>query len=181
MPARFLLLCTLWLLVAAGLQAQRHSTAVSEAEEEKIRDAAAEPARRVVVYQEIIESRVRRIQAILADKRAQGRRDDLQQNMDEISGLIDEFQNNLEEYDHLHRDLRKPLPKLQDALLRWDSVLRQAPHDEGYELTRKLALEAVADVKAEVAEMIPAQDAYFKAHPPDKNANPGGVGNIKRE
>lgn len=181
MSSRRLLLVMVMVLAMPCMRAQRHSSAISEAEEEKIRDAAAEPARRVAVYQEIIETRIRRIQAILVDKRAQGRREDLQQNMDEISGLIDEFQDNLEEYDHLHRDLRKPLPKLQDALLRWDSVLRQAPADERYELTRKLALEAVADVKAEVAEMIPAQQAYFKAHPPDKDANPGGVGNIKRE
>ena len=173
-----LFLCS---LVPGVVHGQRHSPAVSEMEEEKIRDAAAEPARRIVVYQEIIETRIRRIQTVLADKRAQGRRDDLQQNMEEISGLIDEFQNNLEEYDAAHRDLRKPLPKLQDALLRWDSVLRQPPADEGYELTRKLALEAVADVKAEVTEMIPAQAAYFKAHPPDKDANPGGVGSIRHE
>ncbi|MEK6398140.1 MAG: hypothetical protein V4734_08650, partial [Terriglobus sp.] len=59
--------------------------------------------------------------------------------------------------------------------------LKQPPTDEGYELTRKLALEAVEDVRQEVTEMIPAQTAYFKEHPPDKNANPGGIGNIKRE
>ena len=177
---RRLILALPFFLLLTG-HAQRHSTAVSEAEEERIRDAAAEPARRVAVYQEIIESRVRRIQTILADKRAQGRRDDLQTAMEDIGGLIDEFQNNLEEYDSAHRDLRKPLPKLQDALLRWDSVLRQPPADERYELTRKLALEAVADVKAEVAAMIPAQATYFKAHPPDKDANPGGVGTIHRE
>ena len=165
-------------LLAAG-HAQRHSTALSEKEEEEVRDAADDPAKRVAVYQSIIEARVKRIQEILADKRAQGRVEDLRESMDEITGLTDELEDNLDEYDGKHRDLRKPLPKLLDAMLRWESVLKQPPVNDRYELVRKLALESVADVKKEAGEMLPAQVAYFKAHPPDKNANPGGVGNVR--
>ena len=166
------------LLCSSGV-AQRHSTALSEAEEEEVRDAAAYPAERILVYQKIIDTRIKRIQDILANTRAQGRREDIRDSMDQIAGLTDELQDNLEEYDHAHRDLRKPLPKLQDALLRWESVLKQPPEDESYSLTRKLALEAVQDVNAEVSEMIPSEQTYFKAHPPDKSANPGGVGEIR--
>ena len=60
-------------------------------------------------------------------------------------------------------------------------MLKQPPADDSYELTRKLALEAVEDVRQEATEMIPTQAAYFKAHPPDTNANPGGVGDIRHE
>ena len=167
-------------ILCIAASAQRRSVALSEAEEEQVRDAAAIPAERIAVYQAIIDKRARRIQDILANTRAQGRREDIRDSMDQIAGLTDELQDNLEEYHHAHRDLRKPLPKLQDALLRWESVLKQPPEDESYSLTRKLALEAVQDVKAEVGEMIPAEQAYFKAHPPDKSANPGGVGEIKQ-
>ncbi len=131
-------------------------------EEESVRDAADDPAKRISVYQAIIEARVRRIQDILADKRAQGRREDIRENMDEIAGLVDELEDNL------------------DATLRWESVLKQPPVDDRYDLVRKLALEAVSDVKKEAGDMLPAQQAYFKAHPPDKTANPGGVGAIRR-
>lgn len=175
--ASLLLLCLL--TPPATLAAQRHSTALSEMEEEQVRDAAAEPARRVAVYQAIIEARVKRIQDILADHRAQGRRDDIRETMDQITGLTDELQDNLEEYGHAHRDLRKPLPKLLDATLRWQSVLKQPPDDDTYNLTRKLALEAVADLKDQAGEMVPAQQAYFKEHPPSKDANPGGVGPLE--
>lgn len=161
--------------------AQRHSTALSEKEEEDVRDAAADPAARIAVYQGIIEARIKRIQNILADKRAQGRRDDLRESMDEIAGLVDEFEDNLEEYDGAHRDLRKPLPKLIDATMRWESVLKQPPDDDSYSIVRKLALEAVADVRSQATEMLPKQVAYFKAHPPSKTANPGGVGLIPNE
>lgn len=180
MPPRFASLLLLALLAAPSpVTAQRHSTALSEVEEEQVRDAAAEPARRVAVYQSIIEARVKRIQDILADRRAQGRREDIRESMDEIAGLTDELQDNLEEYDHAHRDLRKPLPKLLDATLRWQSVLKQPPDDDTYNLTRKLALEAVTDLKDQATEMVPAQQAYFKAHPPSKDANPGGVGPVQ--
>jgi Fe2+ transport system protein B len=172
------LVCLLALLLPVVAVAQHHPTDLSEVEEEQIRDAAINPAQRVAVYQEIIETRVKRIQAVIANSRAQGRREDIKLNMDEIAGLVDEMQENLEEYDGAHRDLRKQLPKLQNAMERWVSVLKQPPDDDSYNLTRKLALEAVTDVQAETKEILPAQVAYFKLHPPDKNANPGGIGEI---
>ena len=142
----FLVLLGLTALPAACL-AQRNSTALSEKEEEAVRDAADDPARRVAVYQSIIEARIKRIQDILADKRAQGRREDIRESMSEITGLVDELEDNLDEYDSKHRDLRKPLPKLLDATLRWESVLKQPPADDRYELVRKLAVESVADIR----------------------------------
>jgi len=178
MMLRPVLACILCVSSAALACAQKHPVQVSGAEEEKIRDAAAEPALRVSVFQAIIETRIRRIQGILADKRAQGRREDIAQNLQEISGLVDEMQDNLDEYDQAHRDLRKPLPKLLDAIPRWESVLKQLPSDTSYNLTRTLALEAIADVKQDATEMQQQEAAYFKAHPPDKNANPGGVGPV---
>lgn len=161
------------------VEAQKHSAALSEAEEEQVRDAAIEPVRRVAVYQAIIETRVMRIQDVLANTRAQGRREDLRENMDQITGLIDELQDNLEEYEHAHRDLRKPLPKLLDAMQRWESVLKQPPDNDAYNLTRKLALEAVADIRKEAGEMLPAEVAYFKAHPPEKDPDPNKVGPVE--
>lgn len=175
--ARFCTLLALSLFSALGL-AQRHAAPLSEAEEEEVRDAAIEPARRIAVYQGIVESRVKRIQDVLANARAQGRRDDIRDSMESITSLVDELQDNLEEYDHAHRDLRKQLPKLLDAMPRWESVLRQPPDDPAYDLTRKLALEAVADVKSEVTEMLPAEVAYFKAHPPSKDADANKVGPV---
>lgn len=167
------------MLLCGVSTAQKHSAALSEAEEEQVRDAAIEPARRVAVYQAIIETRVKRIQDVLANTRAQGRREDIRENMDGITGLCDELQDNLEQYDGAHRDLRKALPKLQDAMQRWESVLKQPPNNDTYNLTRKLALEAVADISKEVGEMLPAEAAYFKAHPPDKNFDPNKVGPVE--
>ncbi len=178
---RLTFLLLLALTLPCIVTAQSHSAPLSEAEEEQVRDAAAVPAERVLVFQKIIESRVKRIQTVLADARAQGRREDIRESMDAIASLVDELQENMDEYDAAHRDLRKPLPKLLDAIPRWESVLRQAPDDPGYDVLRKLALDAVADVKQQSIDMLAAQGKYFKEHPPNKDANPGGVGQIHPE
>ncbi len=174
-----------WLLAIALVcsslptRAQQGSIALSQKEEEDVRDAAAFPAQRVKVFQTIVDTRIERIQAVLADVRAQGRREDIHQNMNEVAGLVAELEDNLEEYEAAHRDLRKPLPKLIEATEKWESVLKQPPDDDTYDITRRLALETVADVKAEAKEMLAAELKYFKEHPPKRDDNPGGVGPVK--
>lgn len=139
---------------------------------EAVREAAPMPAERVIVFQKIIDTRIERIQRVLVDVRAQGRAEDIHQNMDEISGIVNELEDNIDEYSSAHKDLRKPLPKLVAAAERWESVLKQPPENDRYKLTRRLALEAVADLKEEATKLIPEQQKYFKEHPPSKEPPP---------
>ncbi|WP_419807133.1 hypothetical protein [Terriglobus sp.] len=160
------------LLPCCNAIAQRGHADLSEAEIEQLRDAAMDPAARVLVFQKLIDTRMERIQLVLTDVRAQGRAQDIHQNMAEVSGIVNELEDNLDEYAAAHRDLRKSLPKLVSATERWQSVLRQPPENEQYKLARSLALEAVTDVKDEMAKLIPEQQAYFKEHPPSKQTAP---------
>ncbi len=151
---------------------QHHAPDLSEAEVEAIRDSAIEPAARVVVYGKIIDSRIDSIQRVLDDVRAQGRAEDIHNNMEQVSGIVGELEDNLDEYAQGHKDLRKALPKLVASTERWASILRQPPEQEQYKVTRQLALEAVADLKEEAQKLVPEQQAYFKAHPPSKDPPP---------
>ena len=162
------LLSFLLLTLPVAVAAQRPLVSLSEAEVEDVRESSPEPARRVTVYQAIVDRRVKRIQDVLADTRGQGRAQDIHQSMEDIAGLITEVEDNLTEYGKAHRDLRKVLPKLSDAITRWESVLKQPPDNDAYTLTRKLALEAVADLRDETKEMLLEQKTYFKDHPPSK-------------
>ena len=148
--------------------AQRSSVSLSESEVEALRDAAIDPAQRVAVFQEIINARVDRIQRVLADARAQGRAQDIHQSMEEIAGSVNELEDNIDEYAPAHKDLRKALPKLLTATDRWTSILKQPPENGQYNVTRQLALEAVADLKDVAAKLLPEQQKYFKEHPPSK-------------
>lgn len=169
---RSVALLSLGTLLCSNAPAQRGHADLSEAEVEQLRDAAMEPAARVLIFQKLIDTRMDRIQRVLTDVRAQGRAQDIHQNMDEVSGIVNELEDNLDEYAEGHRDMRKSLPKLVSATERWQSILRQPPANEQYKLARNLALEAVADVKDEVAKLIPEQAKYFKDHPPSKTTEP---------
>ena len=166
------MLCAALLCTLRSGYAQGSLVDLSEREVEEIRDASIEPVRRVMVYQQIVDRRVTRIQEVLADTRGQGRTQDLHDQMEQISGLVNEIEDNLADYDKSHRDVRKALPKLADALVRWESVLKQPPENEAYALTRKLALESVADLRDETKDLLAAQTKYFKDHPPAKEAAP---------
>ena len=167
-------LVTVWCaMVSSPLLAQHHGSAnLSDGEVEEIREAAMDPPMRVLAFQKIIETRLARIQRVLIDMRAQGRAEDLHQNLGDISGVVNELEDNLDDYAAAHKDLRKVLPKLILATDRWASVLRQPPDNDRYNVTRKLALEAVADVKEDAQKLVPEQEAYFKAHPPSKEPPP---------
>ena len=48
---------------------------------------------------------------------------------------------------------------------RWTKALQAAPEDAENKVIRKLAVDAVEDVRVQVKEMEPELDAYFKEHP----------------
>ena len=152
--------------------AQHGAPDLSEAEVEQIREAAMDPPGRVIAFQRIIDTRADRIQRVLVDVRAQGRAEDIHQQMDEITGIVNELEDNLDEYSATHKDLRKVLPKLILQTDRWASIVRQPPEQDRYKVTRQLALEAVADLKEDARKLLPDQQAYFKEHPPSKDPAP---------
>ncbi len=160
-------------LYPASLVAQHQGSAdLSEAEVESIREAAMDPPARVTAFLKIIDTRLDRIQRVVVDVRAQGRAEDIHQNMSEVSGVVNELEDNLDNYATSHKDLRKVLPKLITMSDRWASILRQPPDQDRYNVTRKLALEAVADLKDDAQKLLPEQQAYFKQHPPSKEPPP---------
>jgi hypothetical protein len=158
--------CVVLLTAAAPyVRAQAHDETMSQAEVEKLRDAAYFPVDRINVYIKIIDSRSKAIEDLLAKPRRQGREDQLHDLFDQIGGIADELNDNLDEYGPKHRDLRKALPKLLEATERWATTLRAPGDDPAYKVVRKIALDAVQDVHDAAATMQTEQIAYFKAHP----------------
>ncbi len=164
------LLLLLMLLLAAGtVQAQVQEPALSDAEVEILRDKAPLPAERVQAFTGFLDDRTKAIDKLLAGKRKPGREADLHDLMEQFSSIANDLEDNLEDYDKRHKDLRKALPKLLAAAERWATVLRSPADNEAYNVSRKLALEAVADLKQTATELTTEQKAYFLAHPPPKD------------
>ncbi|MBS1798764.1 MAG: hypothetical protein JSS95_02965 [Acidobacteria bacterium] len=148
--------------------AQRGQATLSDAEIEQIRDSAYVANDRVMVFIKLIDVRINTLRDLYAKPRRPGREQDTHDLLEQFTALADELNDNLDDYGERHRDIRKALPKLLEAAERWGTVTRTPPDNEIYNLSRKIALEAIQDLHDAATEMIPEQKAWFAAHPPQK-------------
>jgi hypothetical protein len=155
-------------LAGGVVRAQVPEPALSDAEVEILRDKAPMPQERVIAFMGFLEDRSKAIEKLTTLKRRPGRDEDIHDIMEQFTSIANDLQDNLDEYDKRHKDVRKALPRLLAATERWATVLKTPPENEAYNLSRKLALEAVADIREAATTMVAAQNAWFQAHPPSK-------------
>ncbi len=164
-------LCPLVLALAAPFahaQIKDRDSALSDGEVEKIREAAPLFDQRVLLFSSILDERTKAILALTTGRKKPGRDEDIHDLMEQFTSIADDLEDNLADYGPRHRDLRKALPKVLAATERWQSALKTPPENQAYEVSRKLALEAVTDLREDLAKLIDEQKAWFLAHPPNK-------------
>jgi hypothetical protein len=157
------------LTLAPPIHAQRTDTALSESEIEQLREAAYIPNDRVLIFIKLLDTRNKTIQDLFAHPRKPGREQDTHDLMEEFTTIADELNDNLDDYGPRHRDIRKSLPKLLEATERWSSNLKAPPDNEAYNVSRRLALEAVRDLREQTTQLMEEQKTWFVAHPPPKD------------
>jgi hypothetical protein len=158
----------LLLLLAPPLHAQRTDTSLSDGEVEQLREVAYYPNDRVLLFIKLLDTRNKSIQDLFAHPRKPGREQDTHDLLEQFTSIADELDDNLDDYGPRHRDIRKALPKLVEATERWSSNLKSPPDDETYNVSRRLALEAVRDLREQAIQLIEEQKTWFLAHPPPK-------------
>jgi hypothetical protein len=141
---------------------------MSEGEIEQLRESAYFPSDRILVFIKLLDARNKRMQDLFAHPRRPGREQDTHDLLEQFTNIADELNDNLDDYGPHHRDLRKVLPKLLDATERWASNIKQPPENGVYDLSRKLALEAIRDIREEATQLVEDQKTWFAAHPPAK-------------
>src|SRR5271163_2159135 len=156
------------LALTLPLYAQRNESALSEGEIEQLRDSAYVANDRVLVFIKLLDARDKAILDLFAHPRKPGREEDTHDLLEQFTSIADELNDNLDDYGPHHRDIRKALPKLIDATERWASNLKQPPDNAAYDLSRKLALEAIRDIREEATQLVEDQKTWFAAHPPPK-------------
>jgi hypothetical protein len=167
MLRRLFLTLILFTLVLPAL-AQHDDRALSEGEIEQLRDSAYVANDRILVFIKLLDTRNKAIQDLFAHPRKPGREQDTHDLLEQFTSIADELNDNLDDYGPHHRDIRKSLPKLLEATERWASNIKQPPQDPAYDLSRKLALESIRDIREEATQLIEDQKAWFAAHPPAK-------------
>jgi hypothetical protein len=165
---RRLPLAIVLLALSLPLHAQRDDNAMSEGEIEQLREAAYYPSDRILVFIKLLDARNKRIQDLFAHPRKPGREQDTHELLEQFTSIADELNDNLDDYGPHHKDLRKVLPKLIDATERWSSNIKQPPENPVYDLSRKLALESIHDIREEATRLVEDQKVWFAAHPPAK-------------
>ena len=150
---------------AALMHAQDDDSSMSQKEIESLRDAAYIPNDRVMTYVKILNTREQEITDLLSKPRRPGFNQDMHDLLDQFASIADEFNDNLDEYQSKHRDIRKALPKLVSSIERWSTTLRTPADDQTYNIVRKMALDSLKDMRDTATSMETEQAAYFKAHP----------------
>jgi hypothetical protein len=158
------------------LRAQEREPTLSDAEVEKLRELAPDYPERVMAFVGFLNQRADEIDKLTTGKRKPGREEDIHDLMQQMTGILDDLDDNLDEYSKHHNDVRKVLPKLVAATERWGTVLKSPPEDQEYSVQRKLALESLNDVHEAATQMIAEQGAWFKEHPPGKAGAKNGSG-----
>ena len=157
------------LALVRPLAAQAHESALSDGEVEKLRDTAYYPPERVLAFIAFLDQRTHEIDHLGTGPRRPGREQDIDDQMQQFASIADDLDDNLDEYDKHHRDIRKVLPKLVAATERWGTALKTPPEHPAYTLARKLALESLNDIHQSAVELAESQKAWFLAHPPPKD------------
>jgi len=156
------------LALVLPLHAQRTDSPLSEGEIEQLRESAYVPNDRILVFIKLLDTRNKAIQELFAHPRKPGREEDTHDLLEQFTDIADELNDNLDDYGPHHRDIRKALPKLLDATERWSSNIKQPPDNPVYDLSRKLALESIRDIREEATRLVEDQKTWFLAHPPPK-------------
>lgn len=159
------------------LRAQNNEATLSDAEVEQLRDSAYVANDRVMVFIKLIDTRIKALEDMYAKPRRPGREQDTHDLFEQFTSLADELSDNLDDYGPRHRDIRKALPKLVSATEHWATAIKSPPDNEMYNVSRKIALESLQDLRDQANQMIEEQKTWFAAHPPKKeDANhPAGI------
>jgi hypothetical protein len=158
------------LLVTAPLAAQKDKREpLTEAQQDQIAEQGVDPAARVVLYVKFLSEHSDTIKGLITRAHTAARAKRIDGELADFAALIDELGDNLDMYSERKADIRKSLKPLNEGIARWQGVLHALPSEPGFELSLKEALDSIGDLTDEAKEITSDQDAYFKAHPDEKN------------
>jgi len=97
------------LLTAVALSAQSRKDPLTERQIEAVREAGDQPLERIKLYVGYVDDRAKEIHDINADRGAQNKPPRIHNLFDEFTRLSDELQDNMDNFNEQHADLRKVL------------------------------------------------------------------------
>jgi hypothetical protein len=157
-------------LLCAALPAQKEKREpLTEVQQDQIAEAGIDPVARVDLYVKFLNEQSETIRGLIKRAKGPARTHRLDDELEDFAALMDELGDNLDVYSGRNADLRKSLKGLNDGVKGWQGVLHDLPSEPGFELALKEALDSVGDLATQTKQISADQEAYFKAHPDEKN------------
>jgi hypothetical protein len=168
-----------------ALDAQSHKDPLTPAEVEEVRTSTEYPVERVKLYMRFINERSSKVQELGKQELVQHRGEKLHEAVEAYTSLVDEMQNNLDEYIGYETnnqrpvpDLRKLLPQLQAAVTTWRDTVASLASNPDYDFAKESAVEATDSLRDEVKDMIDSQNKYFAEKKKRDAAQQSGQGYV---
>lgn len=162
--ARLLVLTVLLGAGTAAIAQKQTRQPLTEPQIEKIREAGVDPDERVKLYTKFLDERVDTIKGLTVRAHSGSRTKRLDDELQDLTALMDELGSNLDQYGERKADLRAALKPLCEASGHWLEVLRALPSDPGFDLSRKEAIDSGKDLSDQSTQMLKEQTDYFNLH-----------------
>jgi ABC-type transporter Mla subunit MlaD len=151
-----------WMLLAsAPLFAQGKKDPLTEQQIEDVREAGDQPLVRIKLYLGYVEERTKEIHSLSADASAQNKGVEMHNLFEEFTRLSDELQDNMDNFNDEHADLRKVLKEVVDKSGEWTTVLNEPKPSAQYDFMRKTAIDANQSVHDAATQMLADEVKYF--------------------
>ena len=157
-------IAVLVLMPISALAQKDHHDPLSEAQVEKIREAGIDPNQRVKLYTDFVSEHVNAVKGLTNRGKSEARAHRLDQELQDVATLMDELGSNLDEYSDRHADMRPALKNLAEQSRQWLRTLRALAGENGFDLSRKEAIEAGQDVADQAERLYTEQTTYIDTH-----------------
>ncbi len=137
MPRWSILLFTCLLSVSPLVSQKGNRQTLTPAEIEQIREAGIDPDARVKLYAKFIDDHVETIAGLTKRAHSSARVYRIDNELQNITALMDELGSNLDQYGDRKADMRKSLKVLSDSSPHWLGTLHDLPTESGFELSQR--------------------------------------------
>jgi hypothetical protein len=137
---------------------------LTEAQIEEIREAGIAPNDRVNLYTKFVNEHADTIKSLTNRSKSLMRAKRIDDELQQLTALMDEFGSNLDIYSDRHADIRKALKALSESTDKWLGILRALPGEPSFDLARKEAIESEEDLAGQAKRLLTEQTDYFDLH-----------------
>ncbi|HWE86607.1 MAG TPA: hypothetical protein VG267_16815 [Terracidiphilus sp.] len=166
---RWFFVVVLSLGCSSVLRAQKEQRQpLSDAQVEAIREAGIYPNDRINLFTKFVDERAQTIKGLSNRSKSTARAKRLDNELEDITALMDELGDNLDQYADRKADLRVALKKLNEAAPEWVRILNALAGEPTFDESRKEAIESCEDLAEDAKRLMTEQIDYFNQHKDEK-------------